>query len=84
MDNGSHVDLDVITVSCFILDLNGFGQLVTGHDVLEILEQVSIGVFAAGLCFKTFLQALECDGGVCSKSGHAHAEHHHQCEQEGG
>ena len=78
-----HIEVDEIAVGCGVLECDGFRQRITGHDVLEVLEQIGFRVLAAGLKLKAGGEARKGDGGICreSRGRKAHHEQQHQNER---
>ena len=80
---GSHVEIHEIAVGRRIGEGNGLRHGITGHDVLEVLEQIGFRVLAAGLKLKAGGEARKGDGGICreSRGRKAHHEQQHQNER---
>ena len=71
----SHVEVDVIAVGGFVGEGDGVGDGITGHDVLEAIEEVGLRVLAAGLEVEAGGEALKGDGGGRKgRGGQAHGQ----------
>ena len=79
----AQVEVDEIAVRGGIGEGDRLGQLIAGHDVLEVIEEIRQGVLAAGLEIKAAGEAPEGDGGRGGGGRRRHAHHDKQHQHEG-